>query len=282
MPDESNGAVTIVKTKKPKELETVPVKKKKTGAVLFSIVIVLAMAGFGYWAYSKYFAPGNLINKSIVDTKQEQVLSALASSMKYIRGGSFTMGTNDPKRNLDGPEHPVTVKPFLLDAYELTQAEWKTIMKDNRYTDTSLSLFPADSISWEDAKACIAQLNKLLSAMKAQGKTFPFKQFRLPADAEWEFAALNTAATEEQTALNTVSWNVTNSNKKRTRWVPGRRMLMASTICWAMCMSGVKIGMARTCNHRPCREKCCGAAIMRMISFCSCQSTQCRSNEQKK
>jgi len=214
VPDESNGAVTIVKTKKPKELETVPVKKKKTGAVLFSIVIVLAMAGFGYWAYSKYFAPGNLINKSIVDTKQEQVLSALASSMKYIRGGSFTMGTNDPKRNLDGPEHPVTVKPFLLDAYELTQAEWKTIMKDNRYTDTSLSLFPADSISWEDAKACIAQLNKLLSAMKAQGKTFPFKQFRLPADAEWEFAALNTAATEEQTALNTVSWNVTNSNKK--------------------------------------------------------------------
>ncbi|MGL1521381.1 SUMF1/EgtB/PvdO family nonheme iron enzyme, partial [Vibrio parahaemolyticus] len=83
----------------------------------------------------------------------------------------------------------------------------------NRYTDSSLSLFPADSISWEDAKAFIAQLNKLLSAMKAQGKTFPFKQFRLPADVEWEFAALN-AASEEQTALNTVSWNVTNSNKK--------------------------------------------------------------------
>lgn len=216
VPDESNEAavVTTVKTKKPKIPEEMPVKKKKTGLALLSIAIVIAIAGFGYWAYSKYFSSGNLINKSTEDAAQGQILSALASSMKYIRGGSFTMGTNDPKRNLDGPEHTVTVKPFLLDAHELTQHEWKMVMKDNRYPDTSLSLFPADSVSWEEAKAFIVQLNKVLAALKAQGKTFPFKQFRLPTDAEWEFAALNTAALKEQTALNTVSWNVTNSDKK--------------------------------------------------------------------
>ena len=67
----------------------------------------------------------------------------------------------------------------MMNAFEVTQRDWNTVMKDKRYKDTSFGDYPADSISWDDAKAYITALNKLLTTAKAKGKTYPIKQFRL-------------------------------------------------------------------------------------------------------
>ncbi len=196
--------------------------QKKSSKLVITIALLLMLGGGGYWAYSKYFASGNTKAEAVAGNALEEKLTQYASTMKPVSGGSFQMGTNDPKRNLDGPEHSVTVQPFMLNMYEVTQGDWNTIMKDNRYKDTSLSRYPADSISWNDAKAFITAMNRIMEEMKANGKTFPFKQFRLPSDAEWEYASINQADPNEGIDLDAVSWNANNSGKK-THEVGGKK-----------------------------------------------------------
>jgi serine/threonine protein kinase/formylglycine-generating enzyme required for sulfatase activity len=188
-----------------------PARKKSMKAILI-VVIVLALGGGGYFAYSK-FAAGTTSTTTTADPT-ETLLLKYAASMELIKGGSFTQGSNDPKRNLDGPEHTVTVNSFMLSIHEVTQGDWNTVMKDNRYKDNALENFPADSISWDDAKAYIAALNVLLEESKAKGKTSLIKQFRLPGSSEWEYACLYKRAPGETPDLNSISWNMNNSDKK--------------------------------------------------------------------
>jgi serine/threonine protein kinase len=188
-----------------------PAQKKSSSKLWLVIIIVLVLAGGGYYAYT------TLMDKPKEETVADAtdlLLDKYAADMKTIPGGQFIMGTNDPKRNLDGPEHTVTVASFMMNAFEVTQGDWNTVMKDNRYKDTLYSKFPADSISWNDAKAYIAALNQLLDAAVAKGKTYPVKQFRLPSDAEWEYACLYKRTPGENIVLDNISWNLNNSDKK--------------------------------------------------------------------
>jgi serine/threonine protein kinase/formylglycine-generating enzyme required for sulfatase activity len=187
--------------------------KKKSGKLIMILVILVVLGGGGYWAYSKYFAGAAAAETATLD-QAELVLEKYAGAMKEISGGDFSMGTNDPKRNLDGPEHKVSVNSFMLNAYEVTQGDWNAIMKDKRYADPNFANFPADSISWDDAKAYISALNKVLEAAKANGKTFLIKQFRLPGDAEWEYACLFQRLPGETANLADISWTLANSDKK--------------------------------------------------------------------
>lgn len=192
-------------TDEPKETK----KKSKTLLILF---IILLLGGGGFGAYYSL-----VLKKTTAEVEADPadlLLDKYAANMVPIEGGQFIMGTNDPKRNLDGPEHNVTVDPFLLNKYEVTRGDWNIVMKDNRYKDTSYKNFPADSISWNDAKAFIKALNQLLTTKIASGKVYPVKQFRLPADAEWEYACLYKRVPGEQVLLNDISWNLNNSEKK--------------------------------------------------------------------
>lgn len=186
-------------------------KRSKTGKMVLIAIIILALGGGGYWAYSNFIA-----NKAPeqVASATDLLLEKYTTTLKEIRGGEFNMGTNDPKRNLDGPQHVVRVGDFFINAFEVTQREWNTVMKDKRYKDTSFADFPADSISWDDAKAYITALNKLLATAKAGGKQIPIKQFRLPSDAEWEYACLYQRVPGETAVLDNIAWYVKNSGEK--------------------------------------------------------------------
>lgn len=186
-------------------------EKKKSSKTLIIAIIVLVLAGGGYWAYSSFLAPKAATE---IASPTDLLLDKYSSSLKEITGGEFNMGTNDPKRNLDGPEHVVRVGNFMMNAFEVTQRDWNTVMKDKRYKDTSFGDYPADSISWDDAKAYITALNKLLTTAKAQGKTYPIKQFRLPSDAEWEYACLYQRVPGETAVLDNIAWFASNSGNK--------------------------------------------------------------------
>ena len=101
--------------------------------------------------------------------------------MMYVKGGTFTMGgTSEQGSDADSdekPTHSVTVSGFYICKYEVTQALWKAVMGNNPSNWKGDNL-PVEQVSWDDCQSFIRNLNALTG-----------KNFRLPTEAEWEFAA---------------------------------------------------------------------------------------------
>ncbi len=126
--------------------------------------------------------------------------------MVAISGGSFQMGTAQSDRDQviqeaiktgiskdnaekwvgwEMPQHPVTIAPFYLGQHAVTQAQWKIVAgwsKANRDLNPDPANFkgpnrPVEQVSWEDAVEFCARLSQ------RTGKTY-----RLPSEAEWEYA----------------------------------------------------------------------------------------------
>ncbi len=103
-------------------------------------------------------------------------------AMVAVPGGTFVMGSprSEPLRDSDeSPQHKVTVRPFWLARTEVTQALWTAVMQGNpSHFQGCGPECPVDSVSWDDAQAFIAKLNAQTG-----------KRWRLPTEAEWEYAA---------------------------------------------------------------------------------------------
>ncbi len=97
----------------------------------------------------------------------------------WVKGGCFQMGDifGDGSDN-EKPVHEVCVDDFYIGKYEVTQGEWRTIMGDNSSSFKKGDDYPVENVSWNDAQAFIKKL---------YSKTG--KKYRLPTEAEWEFAA---------------------------------------------------------------------------------------------
>lgn len=98
-----------------------------------------------------------------------------------IPAGTFRMGSDGPQADDDEkPVHQVNItRPFYLGIYEVTQAQWKTIMEENPSHFQGDANRPVEQVSWEDVQRFLSKLN-------AQEKGAPY---RLPTEAEWEYAA---------------------------------------------------------------------------------------------
>jgi formylglycine-generating enzyme required for sulfatase activity len=99
-----------------------------------------------------------------------------------IPAGSFTMGSPDTERSRssdEGPLHPVTIdNDFYMGETEVTQLQWEAVMGSNPATGAGEGNdYPVYNVSWDDCQAFLAALNAL-----GQGT------FRLPSEAEWEYA----------------------------------------------------------------------------------------------
>jgi len=94
--------------------------------------------------------------------------------MVFVQGGTFNMGSNE--RDDEKPIHSVTLSSYYIGKYEVTRKEWGAIMA--REPDPSIENMPEFCVSYEDCQNFIKRLN---------AKTG--KKYRLPTEAEWEFAA---------------------------------------------------------------------------------------------
>ena len=100
-------------------------------------------------------------------------------SMVEIPGGSFLMGSNpnDPdKREVELPQHEVTISPFFMGVYPITQRQYKAVMKNNPSYFKAANR-PVENVSWDDAVEFCRRLSKR-----------ECKSYRLPSEAEWEYA----------------------------------------------------------------------------------------------
>lgn len=107
---------------------------------------------------------------------RESLVPGLDLTMVLIRGGDVDLGSNTiPNAR---PVHTVRVRPLYLSAREISEGQWQSIMGPRPGLSSDPNL-PATRISWQDAQAFLAKLNA----------TVPGGGFRLPNEAEWEFAA---------------------------------------------------------------------------------------------
>ena len=101
--------------------------------------------------------------------------------LKYVEGGTFIMGATDEQAEYaekgEFPTHSVTLHDYYLGETEVTQELWEEVMGYNPANTIGASL-PIENISWNDCADSIRELNN------RTGKTF-----RLPTEAEWEYAA---------------------------------------------------------------------------------------------
>lgn len=117
---------------------------------------------------------GNANMKIVVGDKDN-----VTFKMVYVDGGTFNMGETSGMENKDDLTnvHKVTLSPFYIAETVVTQALWKTVMKWNLSNCEGI-YNPVEYVSWENCQKFIEILNEM-TGMK----------FRLPTEAEWEFAA---------------------------------------------------------------------------------------------
>ena len=102
-------------------------------------------------------------------------------TMVEVGGGTFTMGATSEQGSdawdEEKPAHEVTLSDYYIGQTEVTQALWEAVMGSNPSNHKGDNL-PVENVSWDDCQVFIQKLNQLTG-----------KQFRLPTEAEWEYAA---------------------------------------------------------------------------------------------
>ena len=139
------------------------------------------------------------------------VKNGISIEMVKVEAGSFNMGATPEMENPhedEKPVHRVTLtNNYYIGKYEVTQALWKIVMGSNPSNSKGDNL-PVEKVSWNDCQKFISKLNKLTG-----------KSFRLPTEAEWEYAARggNKSRGYQYSGSNTigdVAWYDGNSGSK--------------------------------------------------------------------
>ncbi len=148
-----------------------------------------------------------LLGGAPLPEKNYEVITVNGVTFKMIKvqGGTFTMGatpdhgTEDPW-NDEWPTHEVTVSSFSIGQTEVTQELWQAVMGSNPSYFTSDANRPVETVSWDECQQFIATLNQLTGM-----------NFRMPTEAEWEYAARGGNMTEGykyagSNDINEIAW----------------------------------------------------------------------------
>lgn len=133
-----------------------------------------------------------------------------------VNAGTFYMGAQSNNQNsnnydkdafsVESPVHKVTLSDFSISAFEVTQEQWIASMGSNPSSSQLGGKYPVENVSWDDVQLFISNL------CEASGKTY-----RLPTEAEWEYAAKGGEQLDEllyagSNIPSTVGWFYSNSN----------------------------------------------------------------------
>lgn len=126
------------------------------------------------------------IDLETFDDERVFTVEGVSFKMIYIEGGRFRMGATDEQKGFsckdEEPCHDVTLSSYLMGETAVKQELWQIVMGDNP-SHFSGGNRPVESVDWDD---CITFINKLNEILKDDLRG---KKFRLPTEAEWEYAA---------------------------------------------------------------------------------------------
>ena len=124
----------------------------------------------------------------------------------WIPAGEFRMGSTSSEASL--VEQPVTQvrisRGFWLGKYEVTQSEWEAVMGSNPSWFPGCGRCPVETVSWDDAQDFISRLNA-----GEEGEVY-----RLPTEAEWEYAARAGTTGDRYGNLDGIAWYLDNSGRQ--------------------------------------------------------------------
>jgi formylglycine-generating enzyme len=147
----------------------------------------------------------------------------IAAAVIFVEGGTFTMGSpNGIGFPEEQPQHSVTVSDFYLGRFEVTQKRWRNVIQWKQANGgTPLNAnpshfngdnLPVEKVSWNEIQTWIEYLNE------REGLTSSPNKYRLPTEAEWEYAALGGKNWPDNyiysgsNTIDGVSWYATNSS----------------------------------------------------------------------
>jgi len=147
-----------------------------------------------------------LASRKKVEEERAQLFHELAENMVLVEGGTFMMGDIQGLGNAK-PVHQVTLSSYYICKYEVTQELWQTVMGSNP-SQIKGAKRPVEQVSWKECHQFIMRLNQLTG-----------KQYRLPTEAEWEFAARGGNRSKGyqyagSDSIGDVAWYGGNSNKQ--------------------------------------------------------------------
>jgi len=128
-----------------------------------------------------------------------------------VKGGCFQMGDvfDDGDRE-ERPVHEVCLEDFYLGRYEVTQGQWNMLKGRNPSSNKKSDMHPVENVSWNDAQDFIKELNQKSG-----------RNFRLPTEAEWEYAARSggqrekwAGANNNESELDNYGWHNGNASRE--------------------------------------------------------------------
>jgi len=178
--------------------------------LLLPLIVFLISTVFGCKKQSDQNAKNEARNGAVTiksEQSRNNTYTDPATGMQFVlvKGGCFQMGDTFGDGDVDEkPVHEVCVDDFYIGKYEVTQAQWRTI-RSNNPSDFSKcgNNCPVERVSWNDAQEFIRLLNQ------RSGKTY-----RLPTEAEWEYAARFGGKNEKYAGgsdMDSVAWYGSNS-----------------------------------------------------------------------
>jgi len=144
---------------------------------------------------------------SSAQTETIRLNDTVSLEMVFVQGGTFIMGSDEGKKDAR-PAHEVKLNDFYIGKFEFTQQQWVAVSGDNP-SEIPCMKCPVNDMSWEQLMEFIAKLNELT------GKTF-----RLPTEAEWEYAAQGGKQTKGyrysgSNNIEEVAWLKANGNDQQ-------------------------------------------------------------------
>ena len=168
---------------------------------------------------------GNTATKSVsvtvTDRPEDYTDAYTGMAFEKVQKGTFIMGCtteqgNDCYKDEKPPHYVTLTQDYFMGKYEVTHAQWRKVMGSNPPGSFNCDNCPVEKVSWNDVQGFIAKLNAELKKAKSNIKL----KYRLPTEAEWEYAARggHKATFTKYAGSNTpgnVAWYKSNSNRKK-------------------------------------------------------------------